>query len=180
MPLLSLRPTFEIELNENRLTVIDKLKLHKKQSGLNELYQLYGEYGEIHLPKSEHRLWSPYLTFYIADAARSPEVSVLHGRFTPRLDVWTSVWIFYLLMAFSAFFGLTIGYSQWYVGEPAWGVGITIVGILCIATLHVVASVGQQWSADQMTSLRQQLESLIETSGIQTSVIGASGMRVVN
>ena len=177
MPLFSLRPTFDIELNENRQAVIDKLKLHKKQSGLNELYLLFGEYGEIHLPKSEHRLWSPYLTFYIADAARSPspEGSVLHGRFTPRLDVWTSVWIFYLLMAFSAFFGLTIGYSQWYVGEPAWGVGITIVGILCIATLHVIASVGQQWSADQMTSLRHQLESLIASSGVQTS-----GMRVVN
>jgi hypothetical protein len=180
MPLLSLRPTFDIELNESRQSVIEKLKLHKKQSGLHELYQLYGEYGEIHLPKSEHRLWSPYLTFYIADATRLPEGSVLHGRFTPRLDVWTSVWIFYLLMAFSAFFGLTIGYSQWYVGEPPWGVGITIFGILCIATLHVIASVGQQWSADQMTSLRQHLESLIESSGIESSAISTSGKRVAN
>ncbi len=119
---------------------------------------MHGEYGEMHLPIAEHRVWSPHLSFYVTE--RDEQVLVL-GRFAPRVDVWTTIWIFYLLMAFTAFFGFTLAYSQWALGYTTWGLWVGIVPIALIAILHIVANVGQTWSNDQMQMLRYDLEETV-------------------
>lgn len=151
-----LRPTFEIHLDVPRETAMEKLlveqKLHKND------FLMHGEYGELHLPPSEHRFWSPHLSFYVAERE---EDSLIHGRFAPRLQIWTMVWVIYLAMAFSAFFGLALAYSQWMLGESAWGMVVVVVGIIAIITLYVVAHLGQQWSSDQMSFLRSKLDEIL-------------------
>jgi hypothetical protein len=163
VPHLALRPTFEISLSDDRSSVLEKLRLSKPALAQGVQYQLYGEYGELHLPKSEHRLWSPFLSFYVA--AKGNE-SLIHGRFAPRVEVWTPVWIAYLAMAFLAFFGLALGYSQWYLGETMWGLWGAIAGMICIAILYFIARVGQQWSSDQMHLLRDQLDHILNASNV--------------
>lgn len=164
MSLFKLRPTFCLSLRESRAVAIERLRAAYEQTNAPESFKMFGEYGELHLPVSEHRLWSPHLSFYVAerpadDAQRS---ALIHGRFAPRLEVWTLVWIVYLFMSFSTFFGLTLAYSQWMLNEnPAWGIGIAVVGVVAINSLTAVAAIGQQWSADQMLELRERLESLL-------------------
>ncbi len=163
MPNLKLRPTFEIPLADGRQQVIEKLRNEYQRIAPSDLFQMFGEYGELHLPSIEHRLWSPHLSFYVAERDR---VSLIHGRFAPRLEVWTLVWIIHLAMAFTAFFGLALAYSQWFVGESLWGLAVAIMAALVIVTLYIVASIGQQWSADQMASLKDRLDELLERAGV--------------
>ncbi len=159
-----LRPTFEIVLGDARSEVIEKLAAECKRSRRAEAFVMFGEYGELHLPKTEHRLWSPHLSFYVV---ADDEASFIRGRFAPRLEVWTLLWIVYLLMAFSAFFGLVLAYSQWTLGQSFWGLGIPILGIVVIVAIYMVAHVGQQWSSDQMMTLKTQLDRTLELAGVQ-------------
>jgi hypothetical protein len=159
MQALKIRPTFEILLPVNRITAVEKIRKEIENLERKDLNRLFGNYGELYLPPAECRLWSPFLAFHVDELG---EESLVNGRFAPRLEVWTFVWVVYLAMAFSVFFGLVVGYVQWFIGEPVWGLAVAGFGVLVIAVLHIVASVGQQCSADQMTVLRTRLEAILK------------------
>ncbi len=161
-----LRPTFDLIVDHPRATVIEKLQQLQQQVVDKDLFLMFGEYGELHLPSREHRLWSPHLSFYVSDVDNH---TLVHGRFAPRVDIWTVVWIAYLVFIFTAFFGVVLGFSQWMLGEWAWGLVIGVCAILCWVSLYVVANVGQQWSSDQMEQLREKLESLLSEAGLRNS-----------
>ncbi|MEQ1902935.1 MAG: hypothetical protein ABL888_01960 [Pirellulaceae bacterium] len=158
-----LRPTFQLELIDSREVVIEKLKMFHGQASNSDHFQLFGEYGELHLPAREHRLWSPHLSFYVL---AKDSGSTIHGRFAPRVDVWTVVWISYLLMIFTAFFSGALAISQWQLGQSLWGLWLMITALLVWALIYVVAQVGQQWSGDQMLALRERLEAMLLAAGI--------------
>jgi len=158
MVAIRLRPTFDIDVACQRLQLMKRLAAESRRVGDRSLFGMYGEYGELHLPVSQHRLWSPHLSFYLTEAG---EQTKIHGRFAPRLDVWTPVWIAYLLMAFTAFFACIFGYSQWFLGETPWGFGVAALACIVIVSLYLIAAVGQQWSGDQMHCLRDQLDGIL-------------------
>jgi hypothetical protein len=158
-----LRPTFEIPLAESRAEALAKIESQYQRLGTGGLMFLHGEYGEFHLPASEHRLWSPHLSFYVYER---DVAGLIHGRFAPRLEVWTFVWVIYLAMSFSAFFGLALAYSQWTLGGTPWGSWISIIAMIAIIALYVVAHIGQQWSSDQMMSLRERLDDYLRQAGV--------------
>ncbi len=161
--MVRLRPTFSIELEPSRQDVIDKLTAACEQLRQKQSFCMFGEYGELHVPVEQHRLWSPHLSFYVSTRG---DASLIRGRFAPRLEVWTFVWIVYLAMSFSVFYGLALAYSQWMLGETAWGWWIAAGGLLVIVSLYLCASIGQQWSSDQMTDLRRRLEGVLQSAGI--------------
>jgi len=158
-----LRPTFEIMLTQTRSDVMAKIQLQYERSGRQNAMFLHGEYGEFHLPRTEHRLWSPHLSFYVHEKEGH---GLIHGRFAPRLEIWTFVWVVYLAMSFSAFFGIALGYSQWTLGSNAWGLWVAIVAAFVIASLYIVAHVGQQWSSDQMAMLRTRLDDFLRQAEV--------------
>lgn len=158
-----LRPTFEIPLNDDREAALAKIAAAYEQSSTRKGMLISGEYGEFHLPKDEHRLWSPHLSFYIFERDGS---AIVHGRFAPRIDVWTSVWIAYLAMAFTAFFGFALAYSQVMLDKHPWGAWVGGSAILALLGLYVIAHIGQQWSADQMRSLRGRLEDFLRQANV--------------
>lgn len=170
MPPIQLRPTFEILISEERQEAIDKLQAEFARSSDHRDFILHGEYGELHLPACEHRLWSPHLSFYVSQRDGQ---SLIQGRFAPRLEVWTFVWVIYLAMSFTAFFGLALAYSQWMLGEEGWGLPIAGCAVSVIGVLYVVASIGQQWSADQMQALRDRLDDLLQRAGVRQEFASA-------
>jgi len=158
-----LRPTFEIPLTLGRTEAMKRIQAHYDQLGPTSSMFLHGEYGEFHLPSAEHRLWSPHLSFYVHEEG---DHGLIHGRFAPRLEVWTFVWVIYLAMAFSTFFALALAYSQWSLGGTAWGIWIAAIAIAVILTLYGTANVGQQLSGDQMDTLRQRLDVFLRDAAI--------------
>jgi hypothetical protein len=166
-----LRPTFEIPLSVSRMEVIERLRVAEQEVGKPTRFRMFGEYGELHLPAEQHRLWSPHLTFYVSQpgpGARGDESSI-HGRFAPRVDVWTVVWIGYLALLFTAFFAGALGVSQWQLGEAIWGFWVALAALLSLAAIYLVAHFGQQWSVDQMQQLRDELESILRQAGFYGS-----------
>jgi hypothetical protein len=159
-----LRPTFSVVLQEPLGVVLDKIKSNFKAEGANENLLIYGEYGELHLPEREHRLWSPHLSWHIQE---ENDHCRLHGRFAPRVHVWSVVWIAYLLAVFSLFFALMIAWSQQFLGEYPWGYWIALASGLSWIGIYVVANIGQQLSADQMEHLRQDLMRRLEAADIR-------------
>ncbi len=172
MALLQLRPTFEVPIAEDRLQVIAKLEAEyaraKAQPKVQADFLLHGEYGELRLASSEHRLWSPHLSFYVTER---DGLALIRGRFAPRLEVWTFVWIVYLAMSFTAFFGLILAYSQWMLGETDWGLGVAAAAVVVIVTLYLVANIGQQLSSDQMDALRARLDGILQRADVQLEAV---------
>lgn len=164
MQWIHLRPTFEILLVGTRESAIEQLRAECAQTGQANRFSMYGEYGEIHLPSEEHRLWSPQLSFSLSAQENQ---CLIHGRYSPRINVWTFVWIVYLAMAFTAFFALILAYSQWMLGRSLWGLWVALVAFFAILALYIVAYIGQQLSADQMHSLRVQFDETLARAGIQ-------------
>lgn len=177
---LQLRPTFQWVLPEARATVLERLQEEFSKRPKNDLFLMYGEYGELHLPASEHRLWSPHLSFSVVeinagvashcDGSNSLDEAntqcLLLGRFAPRLEIWTAVWIVYLVCCFTVFFGAIIAYVQWQLGESIWGLWVTLGAMLVWGCLYGVAYTGQQWSSDQMHQLAKELEAILEKNGL--------------
>ncbi len=161
--LWKLRPTFQFPIRDDRQTAIEKLRSEFERDNRSKLFLMHGEYGELHLPSAEHRLWSPHLSFYISEVAQG---TVINGRFAPRMEVWTFVWILYLVMSFCAFYGLALAYSQIMLSESPWGFLVAAFSLLSIFVLYVIAHVGQHWSADQMASLRSQLDEVLKRAGV--------------
>lgn len=157
------RPTFELSVAVSRDEAMERLQQEFLRVRDRERFAMYGEYGELHLPSAEHRLWSPHLSFYLLEREQQ---CFLLGRFAPRPDVWTTVWIVYLAMIFFAFFGAIIAYTQWSVGTTAWGVWIVMASLLVIAGLYGIATIGQQWSSDQMQRLKDELLLRLSSAGV--------------
>jgi len=158
MQWFSLRPTFEIQLMESRQGAVEKIDRAYKVAENKKFLLVFGEYGELHLPPNEHRVWSPHLSFSINQHG---DYAFILGRFAPRLEIWTFVWICYMTFAFTAFFGFIFGFSQFMIGVNAWGNWIGLVALLLWGTLIVVAHIGQQMSTDQMHALQQQLDQFL-------------------
>lgn len=154
-----LRPVFQIALDVSRDEAIERLASEYQQRAQPKLFLVHGEYGELNLPVAEHRLWSPHLSFYVT---QEQDRVLLRGRFAPRIDIWTFVWVLYLAMAFTAFFSLTMEISLRAIGESGWWHWLAIAALLAIVLIYTVAHVGQQWSADQMHQLRDQLHQILE------------------
>lgn len=156
---LVLRPTFEIPIGTSREIAIQRFADECQRVNESRIFFVHGEYGELHLPTDQHRLWSPHLSFYVSHESGQ---TIIRGRFAPRLEVWTFVWVLYLAMAFSAFFALVMEFSKRSIGEQGWWHWVALVAILAIVAIYLVANVGQQWSSDQMGQLRSQLEKKVD------------------
>ncbi|HMO12664.1 MAG TPA: hypothetical protein PKD64_09690 [Pirellulaceae bacterium] len=164
MAWFKLRPTFRIPLNETRDSAIKKLNDYHAQVESSAEFLMFGEYGELHLPTIEHRLWSPHLSFYVFE---KDEECYIFGRFAPRVDVWTTVWIAYLALIFLAFFGAMLAISQFMLGSYVWGIWVMVGAFVALAAVYAVAHIGQQWSADQMQKLRDCFEEIVLRANIK-------------
>jgi hypothetical protein len=160
---IELRPTFQITLTDCRGEAMEKVRVLHKKNGPAHGLLMFGEYGELHLPDDELRFWSPHLSFYFSQEA---DRCLIRGRFAPRLDLWTLIWIAYLFMAFSAFFGLILAVCQWSLGGSPWGLWVSLAGLACIGLIYWIANTGQRLSSDQMRQLRDRLNLVLDESGI--------------
>ena len=167
MQWFSLRPTFEIPLFDTQQDAVQKIDQAYRQVTDRKLLQVFGEYGELHLPSCEQRIWSPHLSFSVD---KRGDAASIHGRFAPRFEVWTFVWIWYMAFGFSAFFGFILGFSQFMIGTNSWGIWIGLLALLLWAALIVIAHVGQQWSSDQMHTLQHRLDELLSSANLNRQI----------
>ena len=159
MSIATLRPTFEIEIPLS----FDALNRGIQQELACDPWKAtslaFDGYSELHIPKEQVRYWSPHLSLQLEP---TPQGTLVTGRFAPRQEVWTLVWVVYLLLTFVAFFSLIYSYAVWLMKQQTWMLLVPPTAVLGIFALHVVSRIGQQWSTDQMHTLRDDFDRLMQ------------------
>ena len=159
MQFTPMRPTFEMELPYSKEEVIRLVAVELKKPNRSNTYLLFDQYAELHIPKSEIRYWSPHLSLsFDGDSMHT----TVHGRFAPRQEVWTLVWVIYLILAFSAFFASVFECAFWMMGKSSWFGLAAIFALVGIGSLYLMSQIGQLLSADQMITLKTDWQRIIE------------------
>ncbi|MEM6362891.1 MAG: hypothetical protein AAF745_00585 [Planctomycetota bacterium] len=179
-----LRPTFVVPLDVSRHEAMRRLQRTATTQITDRTdairFVMKGEYGELHLPSDQIRLWSPQLSISINDdepptfGTDTSTKCRLHGRFAPRFHVWSAVWAVYLMMATIVFFSLIVAASQAMMGWAMSGLWIAATALMTILALNVSARLGQRWSADQMRTLRHRLDELLDEHALVDAIVSRS------
>ena len=162
----SIRPTFQIQLSASREDAIVRFEVAMSQQTPAALYLTHGEYAEFHLEDELHRLWSPHLSIYFLPATSETHCE-LFGRFAPRPNIWTLVWIFYLAFFCCIFFASIFGGSQWMIGHFPWGLAIAAATMVLYLGLFLASQIGQSLCHDQMELLRNRLDNVLFQAGLE-------------
>jgi hypothetical protein len=160
LPITALRPTFEIHLPLERDEVDRRIRLILKQDCWKPISSSFERYTELHVPKEEVRYWSPNLSLLVDHDSGSG--TRIYARFAPRQDVWTFVWVIYMALTFTAFFAMIYVYAVSLMKQSTWMSVVPILAIIGIALLHMASRIGQQLSSDQMVTLRNNCDRLLD------------------
>ena len=159
MRFTSMRPTFETQLPCSINEALLRIGVELKRTNRENTWLLFDQYAELHLPECNVRYWSPHLTLsFEGDGSQTR----IHGRFAPRQQVWTLVWVLYLLLAFSAFFLSMFEIAFRMMGQSSWFGVAGLMALLGVGVIYFVSQIGQQWSEDQMISLKTDWQQLVE------------------
>jgi hypothetical protein len=162
---LSIRPTFELRIDFSKAEAIRRFCDVMKDKKPESLYVVHGEYSEFHLEDHLHRLWSPHLSVYFIDIDASDACKLI-GRYAPRPNLWTLIWIFYLALFCCIFFAVLLGGSQWMLGHFPWGWVVAVPSAILYATLFLASQIGQSLCHDQMDLLRNRLDQALLEAGL--------------
>jgi hypothetical protein len=173
-PQWAIEPTFRLVIPTRKNEAIPRFLSTMGRRNNPSLYLAHGEYGEFHLEPEVHRLWSPHLTVYFSDGS-DDDHCLLRGRFAPRPNLWTLIWIFYLAFFCSLFFAGIFAGSQWLVGEFPWGLAIVAATVCLYAGLFVASQIGQSLCSDQMDLLRGRLDEVLREAGLTASTHESNG-----
>jgi len=128
------------------------------ESGRCEVKSFPG-YVTLLIPEKDQHFWSPQLSLNLE--ATEEGKTVIHGIYGPNTNVWALFLYGYLLVGSLGMFAGTLGFSQWIVGTPAWGL-IVFGALLAIAIgLYLLAQFGQKLGARQTYLLHLTYEAAI-------------------
>lgn len=164
-PQWALEPTFQIEIPAEKNAAVPRFQKAMEQLADERLYIAHGEYAEFHLEPELHRLWSPHLSVYFMEG-KEPGRCCLVGRFAPRPNLWTLIWIFYLAFFCAIFFAGIFAGAQWLIGQFPWGLAIVAATAVLYASLFIASQIGQSLCGDQMDLLRDRLQKVLVDTGL--------------
>jgi hypothetical protein len=164
-PQWALEPTFQIEIPADKSAAVPRFQAAMERLANKSLSIAHGEYAEFHLEPEMHRLWSPHLAVYFIEG-KEPDRCFLVGRFAPRPNLWTLIWIFYLTFFCAIFFASIFAGAQWLIGEFPWGIAIVAATAVLYAGLFIASQIGQSLCGDQMDLLRERLQKVLVDAGL--------------
>lgn len=154
-----MRPTFEMQLPYSVDEVMNRVGVELKKPSRGHHSLLFQQYVELHIPESQLRYWSPHLSLSFEGDGSQTRV---RGRFAPRNEVWTLVWVIYLLLAFSAFFAAIFECAFWMMGQSSWFGIAALLALFGIGLLYLLSQVGQALSADQILGLKSDWQHVVD------------------
>ncbi len=154
----SMRPTFEIPMKVDGTRTMARIKARLERGGGRVTGQVVGCYAYIQLPPEQQSLLSPYLNLQLLP--RGDRI-VLHGRFSPRPNVWTGFMAVYGVLSLVGLGGVMLGWAQTTVDEYPWGFWLGPAALALIAFVYGAAVIGQGLTQDEMYLLRNFVDRMV-------------------
>ncbi len=158
-----MRPEFEIPLRTSGDAVLRRLNelLDSDEQGLTG--QVLPGHAVVQMRPDRRSMLSPFLNLESAVTDRGP---VLRGRFSPHPNVWTGFMATYLALGMSGLLSAIYGISQWWLGDPAWGLLGVPASLAAIGFVYGAAVIGQGLTAAEMYELRALVDRAVRESDV--------------
>ena len=159
MASFELRPTFKIPLAWGAEEAMNRIRRGLRDPPLAGRVASLGRVADFRIPDDQQRLWSPHLSIQVEDGEQG---GLLHGRFSPRPEIWTGIMLVYVSVVFLILCGLAYAYAQWVMEQPLWALVSLPIGVGVIVAIHTASLIGQRLSSDQIRELMSLLEIALE------------------
>jgi hypothetical protein len=117
--------------------------------------------GRLHamlsIPDEARHTWSPTLDVRVTE---DPSGTYIFARVAPAPEVWTLFIFGYAATSAVALFGSVLGYSQWLLGDPAWGLAAIPAWFIICGALYAGSFVGRRLGSHQI----HQIVAVVEAS----------------
>ncbi len=107
----------------------------------------------IHIPDTERHRWSPRL-FLSLEAVPGAGTRVV-GIYGPEIEIWSVFLYGYLGSGMIGTFAGIVGFTQWRLGQSAWGLWVCAAMAMLALLLYLFAQLGQKFGAYQTFQLHQ-------------------------
>ncbi len=116
-------------------------------------------YLSLRIPEKDQHFWSPQLNLSLEPTEDGQ--TVINGIYGPNTNVWSMFLYSYLFVGSVGLFTGILGFVQWSLGNPAWGLWICSVMAAVAIALYILAQFGQKLAAWQTFLLHQEYEAAI-------------------
>lgn len=156
-----MRPEFDLPVPGNGRGVMVRLNDVLAAPDAEFYGQVRGTHAFVRHSEDQRSLLSPHLNLEIRE---TPDGVVLHGRFSPRPNVWTGFMAVFFVLAMFGIGGVMFAAAQMTVGGPIWALWAAPLSVALIAFVYGAAFIGQGLTTDEMFELRSFVERVVRES----------------
>ncbi len=161
-----MRPVFRLPVPGAGRQVFDRLAEKLDQEDTKFVGQVMVPNAYLRHADKHSRLLSPHLNLQLRDDGKGMR---LHGRFSPRPNVWTGFMALFFLIGMLGLTGLVYGLAQMTLGGSPWAIWAAPASIALIGFIYGAAFIGQGLSGGEMYELRAFVEAAVrESEGSRT------------
>jgi hypothetical protein len=153
-----MRPFFEIPMKADGSRTMARISARLAADGGRVRGQVLGGHAYLQLPSDRQTLLSPHLNLELRTGDGR---TFLHGRFSPRPNVWTGFMALYGVLSLIGLGGLMFGWAQTTVDEYPWGFWLVPGALALIAFVYGAAVIGQGLTQDEMYVLRNFVDHMV-------------------
>ncbi len=152
---LRMRPQFDLDVQGDGRAVLARIRKLLDAPDAALFGQIRGDHAFVRLPDERRSILSPHLTLELREGDSG---TVLHGRFSPRPNVWTGFMALFFFLGMVGLGGLMWGFAQLMLDGPIWSMLLAPISLALIAFIYGAAFIGQGLSNDEMFELRSFVE----------------------
>ena len=157
-----MRPEFDLTVPGSGRAVMVRLNGLLEAPDAEFYGQVRGHHAFVRHHEEQRSLLSPHLNLEMRE---TPAGAVLHGRFSPRPNVWTGFMAVFFLLAMFGIGGVMYAWAQATVEGPTWGFWAAPISVALIAFVYGAAFIGQGLTTDEMFELRSFVERVVREAG---------------
>lgn len=154
MSVLEFRPRFRFESPLKPEEVARRIQQRVKEQNPHELWVKNAHYHlTLSFPSKSTEAWTPQMDINFEDQPNG--LTIVRCLIGPSPGIWMLFAAGYLVLTLLGLTGITLGLSQWTVGDAAWGFWALPVAAIGVVVMIVLARTGHQRAHDEMRVLKR-------------------------
>ncbi len=161
MSILGFRPRFKFESPLSAKDIVQRIRQRIDSDNPSGLVQKHVHYHiTLHFPHERSHTWTPQLDLNLEEETEG--ATIVRCLVGPAPNVWMLFAGGYLALSLLGLTGLTLGFAQYSLGNPAWGFWAVPVSVVGISIMIYLAYTGQRRAHDDMRTLKEFVDGALE------------------